>query len=313
MMTTLSHLQIKTKSAILAFAFVPTLLLSQAAVDSVRAQGPQSNAQDQAQPKPQADQSGRPPVTKKELLTVLQNAGIPPARLLDLVKQRGVDFQSSLTDEAELGKAGASAELLEAIGANYRAYKKKSGLAKFNDALNKINSALDNSTQSTPTTSAASTTGPASTDGQTAPQTQDKQTAPDANVANNAVQPTNTATTPTTDSPGPTKETAPAKQSEPGFPKPDFTEIEKYFEVAKFAYDTPRSQVVMIVKPKTESRPSTWEVTFRDADGVAVGPTFSFYFRDDTKVGEAYRASTYTPSESEMEKVKTVELKRRKN
>ncbi len=288
-------------------------LLAIPMVHLVRAQAPQAKPQEKVEEQSQAKQPEKPPVTKKELLTVLQNAGIPPARLLELVKQRGVDFQSSLTDEAELGKAGATAELLEAIGANYRAYKKKSGLTKFNDALNKINSALDNSSQSTPTTSAAPTTGPAPTDGQTAPQTPDKQTAPDANVANNAEQPTNTANTPTTNSPGPTKETAPAKQSEPGFPKPDFTEIEKYFEVAKFAYDTPRSQVVMIVKPKTESRPSTWEVTFRDADGVKVGPAFSFYFRDDTKVGEAYRASTFTPSESEMEKVKTVELTRRKN
>lgn len=92
---------------------------------------------------PQATSQEKPPISKKELLAVLQTGGIPPERLIELVKKRGVDFQSKLTDEAELGKAGASTELLEAVSANYRQYKKKSGLVKFNETLNKINAALD--------------------------------------------------------------------------------------------------------------------------------------------------------------------------
>jgi hypothetical protein len=84
--------------------------------------------------KPQAKQKEKPPITKQELLTVLQSGGVAPERLLALVKERGVDFQSSITDEAELGRAGASPELVEAISANYRP-RKKSFAEKFNAAM----------------------------------------------------------------------------------------------------------------------------------------------------------------------------------
>ncbi len=149
MMPTLSHSPIKTRIAFMVVSLSAALLLFHALIDSAGARGSQSNAPEQAQAKPSANQLEKPPVTKKELLTVLQNGGIPPERLLELVTQHGVDFQSSLTDEAELGKAGSSAELLAAVSANYRAHKKKSGLAKFNETLNKINAAVANSNQST--------------------------------------------------------------------------------------------------------------------------------------------------------------------
>jgi hypothetical protein len=61
------------------------------------------------------------PVDKKAILEALQIGGLTQNELVNFVRQRGVDFQPSTADEADLKKAGASQTLVAAIRGSYRA------------------------------------------------------------------------------------------------------------------------------------------------------------------------------------------------
>lgn len=61
------------------------------------------------------------PVDKKAILEALQIGGLTQNELVNFVRQRGVDFQSSAADEVQLKKAGASTPLITAIRNSYRA------------------------------------------------------------------------------------------------------------------------------------------------------------------------------------------------
>ena len=106
--------------------------------------------------------------------------------------------------------------------------------------------------------------------------------------------------------------TATQAQDNDSYPKPDFTEIEKWYEVVKFEYDILNTSVYMTVKPKKESRPTHWQLDYRDADGVSLFKQ-GFFFKGDVKVGEPYRAQAFTMTETQMEKVKSVTLTRVKS
>ena len=102
-------------------------------------------------------------------------------------------------------------------------------------------------------------------------------------------------------------------QDNDSYPKPDFKEIEKWYEVVKFEYDILKTKVYLTVKPKKEeSRPTHWRLDYRDADGVSIFKQ-GFYIKDDVKVGEPYRAEAFTLTETQMEKVKSVTLVREKS
>jgi len=60
------------------------------------------------------------PITKKGLIDALKIGGLTQPEMVQFVKQRGVDFKPSATDELELKSAGASAELLVAVKGSYR-------------------------------------------------------------------------------------------------------------------------------------------------------------------------------------------------
>jgi hypothetical protein len=122
------------------------------------------------------------PLSKKRLLKLLTLNDSSEAELVQIVGQKGVEFQPTPADERELHDAGASDALIVAVRANYRgdagqsnaqpsqvanagagvqfaqaqlqvgpqtgsapvapAPKKKSGLAKFNEKLTLVNAAL---------------------------------------------------------------------------------------------------------------------------------------------------------------------------
>lgn len=102
-------------------------------------------------------------------------------------------------------------------------------------------------------------------------------------------------------------------QDNESYPKPDFKEIEKWYEVVKFEYDILKTKVYLTVKPKRdESRPTHWRLDYRDADGVSIFEQ-GFYIKDGVKAGEPYRADAFTLTETQMEKVKSVTLTRVKS
>jgi hypothetical protein len=61
------------------------------------------------------------PITKKGLVDALKIGGLTQPELVQFVKQRGVDFRLTPSDEGELKTAGASADLLAAVKSSYRA------------------------------------------------------------------------------------------------------------------------------------------------------------------------------------------------
>jgi hypothetical protein len=61
------------------------------------------------------------PVSRKALIDALQIGGMSQRELLQLVKQRGVEFRLNSESEADLRKNGASPELVQAVKTGYRA------------------------------------------------------------------------------------------------------------------------------------------------------------------------------------------------
>lgn len=69
---------------------------------------------------PAAPKAGGPPLTKNEIMTLL-SVGTPPARVEELVAQRGVSFTLTPEITRELEGAGAPRSLIERIGAHQSA------------------------------------------------------------------------------------------------------------------------------------------------------------------------------------------------
>ncbi len=134
-------------------------------------------------------QTAGEPLSKKRLVKLVLLKDSTQEELIQIVVKKGVDFQATPSDERELHEAGASDDLIVAVRANYRGGatqdstpasqpanatadpkaqgaqpqpnntngsaqgpKKKGFLSKFNEKLNKINSALAQSAGTTPQT-----------------------------------------------------------------------------------------------------------------------------------------------------------------
>jgi hypothetical protein len=63
---------------------------------------------------------GRPPIYKAGLVTALKVGGFTAKELAAQIKERGVAFRMTSTDEAELRAAGADDEIIAAVRDNYR-------------------------------------------------------------------------------------------------------------------------------------------------------------------------------------------------
>lgn len=109
--------------------------------------------------------------------------------------------------------------------------------------------------------------------------------------------------------------TVTSAQDNDKYPKPDFKEMEKWYEVVKFEYNIIDRELKFLVKPKTQSRPGWWKIEWFDGDGVSVYDQ-ELYFKEDAKVGETIGVASYfrTPTEGQMDKMlKSVTLTRIKN
>jgi hypothetical protein len=101
------------------------------------------------------------------------------------------------------------------------------------------------------------------------------------------------------------------------FPKPDFSEMEKWYEIVKYEYGDPATNHLLTIwiKPKVEDRPKTFAMQFLDKDGVLVDPydpRYGFGISLDyvVPVGQVQKATCYTPKEKAMERVVSAKVVR---
>lgn len=111
--------------------------------------------------------------------------------------------------------------------------------------------------------------------------------------------------------------TAAATQDANGYPKPDFSEMDKWYEITKFEYGAPvtAQEITFLFKPKVDhySRAKArFEARYYDKDGALVG-SYQVWVEYPTEVGEVGKGSAGTPSEKEMERVVSVKIVRLKD
>ena len=96
-----------------------------------------------------------------------------------------------------------------------------------------------------------------------------------------------------------------------GLPKPDFSEMEKYFEIVKSEYSAEGSKLIklnLVLKMTKQTNVCEWAINFYDADGVKVVAE-SYIVGNDTcapKLGEPTKAYAYLPPEAKWKFVKKV-------
>jgi hypothetical protein len=102
-----------------------------------------------------------------------------------------------------------------------------------------------------------------------------------------------------------------ADTDENGLVKPDFFEMEKYFEIVKYDYNPVDGRVTFVVKAKKETNIFKWYLIAYDADDVKVSET-SFNGNVVTPViGEPTRIYSFAPNEKEMKQVTRIAITRK--
>ncbi len=102
-----------------------------------------------------------------------------------------------------------------------------------------------------------------------------------------------------------------AERDENGFVKPDFSEMEKYFEIGRLEYDFSTLRFYLLVKMTKKTNVCHWLLTFYDADGLKIRETDFTGPSCSPEIGELTKIYSYTPIEMEMKKVKRIAITRR--
>jgi hypothetical protein len=129
--------------------------------------------------------------------------------------------------------------------------------------------------------------------------------------------------TTTNDQPAETKTTKPTAvtkdepagiKDENGFVKPDFSEMEKYFDITRYEYNFSTRELSFVTKMKKANNPNAWLVEFFDADGARLkwGNTILHSSSSpDPQVGQVVRVYASTPTEKQMrDEVKKIVITR---
>jgi hypothetical protein len=115
------------------------------------------------------------------------------------------------------------------------------------------------------------------------------------------------------------KKDAAADGGENGAPKPDLSAMDKWYEITKFEYGDPATDASIHIwfKPKVghyDRSGIKFEARYYDKDGVLVG-SYPLLFGSEgyyTEPGEVGKVNVRTPSETEMERVVSVKIVRKK-
>lgn len=100
-------------------------------------------------------------------------------------------------------------------------------------------------------------------------------------------------------------------RDENGFPKPDFSEFEKYFEVVRTDYEFRLGRFNLLVKATKKTNIFEWYLTFYDADGIKVSDRSLNGSMGSPELGEPTKIYGYAPTEKEMKQVTKITLTRR--
>lgn len=98
------------------------------------------------------------------------------------------------------------------------------------------------------------------------------------------------------------------------YPTPDFSAMEKWYEIVKYEYDffteplLPR--LYFVVKPKVVNPPTYFKMKFADKDEVALLNYQVHGIRLPIEVGEPQRIYGMAPKEKDMPKVKSIVISR---
>ncbi len=102
-----------------------------------------------------------------------------------------------------------------------------------------------------------------------------------------------------------------AERDEDGFVKPDFSEMEKYFEIVKYEFNPVDGRVTFVVKAKKQTNIFRWNLTAYDTDGVKISET-SFNGNVVTpEIGEPTRIYSFAPNEREIKRVTRIAITRK--
>ena len=116
------------------------------------------------------------------------------------------------------------------------------------------------------------------------------------------------------------KTTAVNGKDENGFPKPDFSAMEKWFEIVRYEYpEPPERNMTIYIKPIVDNckRPINFKMEFLDKDGIIVGTDAAWICCStqlgSTETGKVSKVTVQAPSEREMEKVVSATIVRIKD
>ena len=116
-----------------------------------------------------------------------------------------------------------------------------------------------------------------------------------------------------TNQPAETKANAPDDKDENGFPKPDFSEMEKYFDISKAEYDPTSGALYFIGKMTKKNNAVDWVINFYDADGIKLIDTngISIVNGDHYEVGDTAKYHFYLPPQSLRKRISRVVISKK--
>lgn len=103
----------------------------------------------------------------------------------------------------------------------------------------------------------------------------------------------------------------PGEKDENGFVTPDFSEMEKYFQIVRTDYDFALGRFNMLVKATKKTNVFEWYLTFYDADGKKIKESSFNANLGTPPIGEPTDIYGYVPSEREMKQVTRIVVTRR--
>lgn len=102
-----------------------------------------------------------------------------------------------------------------------------------------------------------------------------------------------------------------ADRDEDGFVKPDFSEMEKYFEIVKYEYNPVDGRVTFVVKAKKQTNIFRWYLTAYDGDGVKISDTSFNGNVVSPEIGEPTRIYSFAPNERDIKRVAKIAITRK--
>jgi hypothetical protein len=105
-------------------------------------------------------------------------------------------------------------------------------------------------------------------------------------------------------------------KDENGFPKVDFSAMEKWFEVIRYEYVPEEQKLYLYIKPKVDERQTQFLIEFRDKDGILLqsreqGEFVGIPSKYNVQTGDTVKVYTTTPREELLKQAVSAKIVRR--